>query len=118
MSRHPLIEITAGELAATFYEAARSSGMKSKYPNARIYAKNNLETFVPKALELLLEMLGKEDTPEHMKNEIYDAIMERNEDKDLKVVELEKPKFKPHVEKPIIVNSIPIEQALKEKFHG
>ncbi len=72
-----IIEKTALELAATWYETGRSQGMISKYKNARQYAKHNVETWIPKAIEILTSMLGREDIPELMKQEIYTALMER-----------------------------------------
>ena len=47
-----LIEKTALELAAVFYEAGRSSGLTSVCKNAKQYAKRNVEKFIPKAVEL------------------------------------------------------------------
>src|SRR6185312_6553118 len=88
--RHALIEKTAGEIAACFYEQGRSLVLKSKYKNARAYAKANIEKFVPKATEILIEMLGRNDISEVMKQEIYAAVMERAHDPDLVI--LDKPK--------------------------
>lgn len=78
-----VIEKTALELAAVFYEAGRSSGLKSKHKNARAFAKANVETFIPKAVELLMDMLGKDSTPQDQKDMIYEAFMERANDPDL-----------------------------------
>lgn len=86
MKRNVLIEQTAGELAAIFYEAARSSGLKSKHKNARNYAKTNLEKFIPKAVELLLSMLQMNHISDVLKNEIYEALIERANDPDLEVL--------------------------------
>ena len=72
-----LIEKTAGEMAAVYYEAGRSQGLTSKHPNARAFARANLELFIPKAIEVLTEMLGQDNVSESMKSEIYDALMER-----------------------------------------
>lgn len=80
-----LIEKTAGQLAAVWFEIGRGQGMTSKWNSPRAYAKANLEQFIPKALKILIEMLGNPSTPEIMKKEIYDAIMERNNDPDLKI---------------------------------
>ena len=83
---HNLIEKTAGELAAVFYEAGRASGMTSKYKTPRAYAKANLEKFIPKAIEYLLSMLHNPSTPEHMKQQIYDSYIERNNDPDANIM--------------------------------
>ena len=57
--KYTVIEQTAIQLAACFYEAGRSSGLKSKHKNARAYAKANLERFIPKAIDILTTMLVK-----------------------------------------------------------
>lgn len=80
---HLLIEKTALELAAVFYEAGRSSGLHSKHKDARKFAKANVEKFIPKAVELLTDMLGNPSLPQDQKNMIYDAIMERTNDEAL-----------------------------------
>lgn len=82
--RNTLIEKTAGELAAAWYEIGRSQGLTSKHKNARKYAKANLEKFIPKAVELLLQMLEPHsNATEEMKAEIYEALMERHNDPEL-----------------------------------
>lgn len=78
-----LIEKTALDLAAVFYEAGRSSGLKSKHKDAKSYAKAYLKEFIPKAVELLMEILSKDSTPQPMRDAIYDAFMERTNDIDL-----------------------------------
>lgn len=81
-----LIETTALELATIFYEAGRSSGLKSKHKNARLFAKHNLEKFIPKAVDLLLEILSRDTTPEDQKKIIFEALMERHNDPELNEV--------------------------------
>lgn len=78
-----LIEKTALELAAVFYEAGRSSGLKSKHKDAKSYAKAYLTKFIPKAVELLMDIISKDTTPQAQRDAIYDALMERTNDKDL-----------------------------------
>lgn len=78
-----LIEKTALEFAAMFYEAGRSSGLKSKYKDAKAYAKAYFLKFIPKAVDLLMDILANPQTPEEQKMAIYDAFMERANDKDL-----------------------------------
>lgn len=87
-----LIEQTAAKFAATWFEAARSSGMKLvmlqeekinllKYKNdPRKFARAHLEKFIPAAVHALIEILSKENTPEPMKELIYQAIQERTND--------------------------------------
>lgn len=75
-----LIEKTALALACEWYEIGRNQGMTSIHKNARIYAAHNVEKFIPKALEILISMLGRSDIHDLMKKEIYDALMERTND--------------------------------------
>lgn len=75
-----LIEHVAGQLAATWYEIGRGQGMKSKWPTARLYARNNIEKFIPKAIEHLLEILNNPTFPDLAKQEIFEALMERHND--------------------------------------
>jgi hypothetical protein len=78
-----LIEKTALELAAAFYEIGRGQGLKSKYKTPQEYAKKYLTKFIPKAVDILMDMLAKDSTPKEQKDAIYDALMERSNDKDL-----------------------------------
>lgn len=80
---NPLIFKVAGSMAAEWYEIGRSQGLKSKWPNARAYAKNNLEKFVPKAISILLDMLSNPSYNDVMKMEIYEALTDPINDKDL-----------------------------------
>ncbi len=111
-----VIEKTALDLAAVFYEAGRSSGLKSKHKNARAFAKANVERFIPKAVELLMDILGKDSTPADQKEMIYEALMERANDVELSNCGI--PAFKvpidyksdKHVpDKPVIWNTTRIE---------
>lgn len=81
-----LIEKTALELAATFYEAGRSSGLQSKHKDARSFARAYVERFIPKAVDLLMDILNSPSTSADQKNLIYDAVMERTNDKELSKV--------------------------------
>lgn len=75
-----IIEKTALNFAATFYEVGRSQGLTSKFKTARHYASANMEKFVPHAIHHLREMLYKDDTPHEMKAIIHEAILERIND--------------------------------------
>lgn len=110
---HLLIEKTALELAAVFYEAGRSAGLTSKHKNARSFAKANVENYIPKAVEFLLDIMNNPATPKDQKDMIYDAIMERTNDQDLsnigiKAFENNAEFTSDRVEKvePIIVNTV------------
>ena len=78
-----LIEQTAAEMAAVFWEAGRSAGMPSRFKNARAFARAKMTTFIPKAVQHLIEVLGNSATTKEMKDLIYEAIMERVNDPDL-----------------------------------
>lgn len=78
-----LIEKTALELAATYYEVGRSQGLTSKFKNARAFAKANVEKYIPIAVKLLMDMIGSPAVPQDQKDMIYDALMERSNDPDL-----------------------------------
>lgn len=111
-----LIEKTALELAATFYEACRSSGLTSKHKDARSFAKANVEKFIPKAVETLMDMIGSGAIPEDQKQLIYEAFMERTNDKDLSNCGI--PVFENNTpflaDKPVIYDQ-PIIDAIKRK---
>lgn len=79
-AKHVIIEKTAAELAGVFYDAGRSAGMISEYKSAKAFARAKLQVFIPKAVELLLSMLGRADLPDIMKREIFDALQERAND--------------------------------------
>lgn len=81
-----IIEQTALELACVFYEAGRSSGLTSKHKNARAYAKANLEVFLPKAIEYLVSMLGNPQFDPKAKELIYNALMERTNNEDMRTL--------------------------------
>jgi hypothetical protein len=110
--RSLVIERTAAQMAAVFYEAGMNMGATSRYKSARHFARANVERFVPKAVEYLLEMLNRPDVSNHMKDEIYTAIMERVHDEqtnvmqDNKLPDINIKKYLDHKpEQPIIVNT-------------
>lgn len=90
-----LIEKTAAEFAGTFFEAARSSGMgvinlqgeridlRRYKNNPHKFARAHLEKFIPAATHSLIEIMSRENTPASMKEQIYQAILERTNDPDL-----------------------------------
>lgn len=90
-----IVEKTAGEMAAVFYEAARSSGLEKiklqgqiinlkKYKNnPRNFARVHLEKFIPAAVHALTEILSRPETSVEQKDIIYNALMERVNDPDL-----------------------------------
>lgn len=78
-----LIEKTALELAANFLEIGKGQGLTSKHKDARAYAKANVEKFIPKAVELLMDIIANPATSQEQKDFIYDAFMERTNDENL-----------------------------------
>lgn len=80
--RFALIEHVAATLAGEFYEIGRSQGLKSRFKNARVYAMNNLEHFVPHAIKVLLQQLNNPSICAEQKEEIYNGLMERINDPD------------------------------------
>lgn len=107
--KHEIIEETALQLAATWYEIGRSQGLTSKYKNAKSYARRNLERFIPNAVEHLTSMLGKNDVPQNQKDIIYEALMERANDPVLKKtivdLDLNLPGYTVNGENPFKVNN-------------
>lgn len=71
-----IIEVTAIEMCAEFYDVAMRQGLPTTYKTQRKYVKANWEKFIPVALNALLEILGG-DYPEEMKKPIYAAVIER-----------------------------------------
>lgn len=80
LPKFDVVEHTALQFALTFYEAARSSGMKSKYKTARLWALHNYIKFIPKALDTLIDMLSRNDIHDNVKQKIHEAIIERTND--------------------------------------
>lgn len=82
-----LIEHTAMQFAVVWYEAARSSGLTSKYKTARLWALHNFDKFIPQAVEKLLEILNNPNTHQNVKDAIYNAILERVNDPELQSIQ-------------------------------
>ena len=85
--KYSLFERVAGELAGVFYDAARSSDMQSQYKSAKAFARAKFTTFLPKAIELCLSMLHRDDINQTMKDEIFNAYLERANDPYLKEID-------------------------------
>lgn len=71
-----IIESTAIEMCAAFYDVAMQQGLPTTYKSQRKYVKANWEKFIPKALDALMQILGG-DYPDEMKKPIYAAVVER-----------------------------------------
>ena len=84
--KYTLFEQVALEFAAVYYEAGRSTGLTSKWKDARSFSRANFEKFIPKAIEHCITLLSRQDIPDLAKQEIYDCLMERNNDPDTNAV--------------------------------
>ncbi len=85
--RDILIEKVAGELAATYFEAAQNTPqmdtLRKKYRNdPRRYARLNLEKWIPKAVETLISCLQSPRLSIEAKEEIFNALQDRVNDPD------------------------------------
>lgn len=130
-----VIEKTALELAANFWEIGKSQGLTSRYKDARTYAKRHVKEFIPTAISILMDMLGKDHISMDQKDMIYAAFLERTNDTDLSNIGLkafENPLAASFVsdkvipQKPLVANSkrriedLPLSSMLhnKEKLNG
>ena len=81
---NPLIYKVAAEMAGVFYDAGRSSGLHSKHKTPESFAKANIEKFIAQAVKTLISMLKPNSgITEHMRNEIYSALMDPVNDPNL-----------------------------------
>jgi hypothetical protein len=80
--RTTLIERTALEFAAVFYDVGRSQGLTSKHKSARYYAAHNFIKFIPRAVSHLIDILNQPNASPAMKHEIWTALQERIHDDD------------------------------------
>lgn len=87
---NPLIFQTAADMAAVWFEAALSSGLKrGKYVGRgdkpiRMYVYDHLEKFIPLAISTLIEMLKPtSNCNAAMREAIYEALMDPLNDPDL-----------------------------------
>ena len=78
-----LIEQTAADLCATYYEVGRSQGLTSKHKTHKAFVHHNIEHFIPIAVDILTTMLGNPNTPDNQKEAIAEALLERANDPDL-----------------------------------
>lgn len=75
-----LIEVTAGSICAEWYEIGRKQGLKSKHKTTKAFVNANVEKFIPKAIDLLLDILNNPFTSPEQKELIYDCLSERVND--------------------------------------
>lgn len=87
---NPLIWNTAASMAAEWFEIALSSGLKrGKYVGKgdkpiRMFVKDKIEIFVPMAISILIDMLKPtSNCSDHMREKIYEALLDPVNDPDL-----------------------------------
>lgn len=104
---NPLIWNTAASMCAEWFEIALSSGLpRGKYVGKgdkpiRMFVKDKIEIFVPMAISILLDMLKPtSNCTEHMRQEIYSALMDPVNDPEL--MDIGKNKTKNEHEKMIL----------------
>lgn len=104
---NPLIWNTAASMCAEWFEIALSSGLPpGKYVGRgdkpiRMFVRDKIEIFVPMAISILLDMLKPtSNCTDHMRNEIYHALIDPTNDLDL--MEAGKSKTKNEHEKMIL----------------
>jgi hypothetical protein len=74
---NPLIYKVASNFAGIFYDAGRSTGLTSNYKTPEAFAKKYLERFIPMAIKHLMTLLKPNSgITEHMKEEIYSALID------------------------------------------
>lgn len=81
--KYTLFENVAAEFACIWWETGRSQGMTSKFKDARSFARANFEKFIGEAIKHCVTLLGRQDIPDLAKQEIWDALYERNNDPDI-----------------------------------
>ncbi len=136
-----IIEKVAGQMAGVFFDAARSSGLTVinlqgkkinllKYKNnPRSFARANIEAFIPAAVNALIDIMSRPNCPEDQKLMIYNALMERVNDKDLDMMAKtagDLPEFEQTVlykddnakPKPVIINTPKIDFNFDSKRTG
>lgn len=89
-----LIEQTAADMAASYYEIGRSQGLKSKSKTHKNFVHHNIEHFIPLAVQTLVDMLGMPHIPQEQKDLISEALLERANDPELSFMNEKLPIFK------------------------
>jgi len=78
-----LIEQTAADLCAEYFEIGLSQGLKSKHKTHKAFVHAHIERFIPIAVDLLTSMLGMKHISDDQKVLIHEALIERANDPDL-----------------------------------
>jgi len=110
-----LIEQTAADLCAEYYEIGRSQGLHSKHKTHKAFVHAHIEQFIPIAVDLLTSMLGMPHASDDQKVLIHEALIERANDPDLSFMDEKIPDFKEPEKQPIILNSESISSRFTRK---
>ena len=76
-----LVRVQAKKLAEAFFEGddeARTERFRSFFPDIKEFVGRMWPQFVPAARAILADMLERRDVAQHLKDEIYDALVEDN----------------------------------------
>jgi hypothetical protein len=110
-----LIEQTAADLCAEYYEIGRSQGLTSKSKTHKQFVHRNIEHFIPIAIDILTTILGNPSTPQSQKDLILEALLERANDPDLIAFNEPIPIFKEAPNNPVIINTKSLSSLLERK---
>ena len=110
-----LIEQTAADCAAEYFEIGLSQGLKSKHKSHKAFVHAHIERFIPIAVDLLTSMLGMPHVSDDQKVLIHEALIERANDPDLSFMDEKVPDFKEPEKRPIILNSESISSRFTRK---
>lgn len=72
---HKMIVHNAKEFAGVFYDNSRSSKFRATWPDQMDYVNRNWERFVVHVRKTFAEMLTRNDVPQRVKDEIYEAMI-------------------------------------------
>lgn len=100
-----LIEQTATDMCAEYFEIGLSQGLRSKYKTHKAFVHAYLEHFIPLAIDTLTGMLGNSNVPDNQKVLIHEALLERVNDPDLVMLNEPIQKFKEREFKPEVITT-------------
>ncbi len=73
---HKLVKSTAQGIAGAFYEvAAQANDFYALHPSQPRFIRAHWQHFTEPARQTLAEMLSRSDTTDHVKAQIYDALI-------------------------------------------
>lgn len=70
-----LIRRTAKEIAEAWWHGNRTEPFRRTWPSCRDYKKRNWPYFIQQAKDALVELMLSPTTTEHVRGEIYDALV-------------------------------------------